>query len=67
MKKENILWLLVGATIAQAFINLYLGYSSWMLFTGLSSLFVALLCVTPKTILGEELINEVKNEKRKKE
>ena len=66
MNKETILWMLIGATITQSFVNEYLGYPSWMLFAGLSAFFLGVLCITPKKILEETLFNEVKNEKRKK-
>ena len=60
MKKETILWLLVGASMAQAFINISSDYPSWMLFAGLSAFFLGVLCITPKKILEESLFNEEK-------
>ena len=58
MKKETILWLLVGVSITQAFINIYFKYPSWMLFSGLSAFFLGVICITPKKTLEESFFNE---------
>lgn len=62
MKKETVLWLLVGGSMLQAFVNIYFGFSSWMLFAWLSAFFLGLLCITSQKILKEDLI-EVSNGK----
>lgn len=61
MKKETILWLLIGVSTLQGFVNLYLGYSSWMLFIGLLAFFLGLICITPTEVLSEYIIKELKD------
>ena len=62
MNKETVLWLLIGASSIQGFINLYFntGERSGMLFIGLSAFFLGLLCITPNKTLEEDLIDVVK-------
>ena len=49
-----MLWLLIGTSSVQGFVNIYLGDVSWMLFMGLSAFFLGLFCITPNQVLEEK-------------
>lgn len=63
MRKEYVLWFLVGASITQSFINYFFGFDSWVLFIGLSAFFLGLICITPIKTLEEDIFNETTTQK----